>query len=198
MHVRLPVIEFRFSSNFDVPLPIIVSLSLVWQLPFLVFCIMLSSTFFFIKGTMSLSRSPSPRLDGGWSTPGLTTPYESLSRQPSPSNFANGSGQGVTWASAQMKSVKVISYPSMSPQQENTNIFRRGLRKLSVSLPQFANGRKSSKQEKVDARGQILLQPGSWCSYAKTVGRRLWRLRLQSSIVLGVMVMVLLFYVTRE
>lgn len=146
---------------------------------------------------MSLSRSPSPRLNGGWSTPGLTTPYESLSRQPSPSNFANGSGQGVTWASAQMKSAKVISYPSIS-SQESTSLFRRGLRKLSVSLPQFANDRKSSKQEKIDARGHMLLQPGSWRNYGKAVGRRLWRLRLQSTIVLGIVLMVLLFYVTRE
>lgn len=146
---------------------------------------------------MSLSRSPSPRLDGGWSTPGLTTPHESLSRQPSPRNFANGSDQGVTWASAQMKSAKVISYPSIT-SQESTSLFRRGLRKLSVSLPQFVNDRKSSKQEKIDARGHMLLRPGSWRNYAKTVGRRLWRLRLQSTIVLGIMLMVLLFYVTRE
>ena len=146
---------------------------------------------------MSLSRSPSPRLDGGWSTPGLTTPYESLSRQPSPSKFANGSGQGVTWTSAQMKSAKVTSYPSIS-SQESTSLFRRGLRKLSVSLPQFANDRKSSKQEKVDARGQMLLQQGSWRSFAKTLGRKLWRLRLQSTVVLGIITLVLLFYVTRE
>ena len=146
---------------------------------------------------MSLSRSPSPRYDGGWSTPGLTAPYESLSRQPSPSRLANGSGQGVTWASAQMKSAKVISYPSVS-SDGSSGFFRRGLRKLSVGLPQFANGRKSSKQDKIDRRERLSIQAGSWRNLLNMVGRRLWRLRLQSTVVLGVLAMILLFYITRK
>ena len=145
---------------------------------------------------MTFSRTPSPNYDRGWSTPGLSTPYESSSRQPSPNRLANGSSRGVTWESAQMKSAKVISYPSV-PSNGSTGFFRRGLRKLSVGLPQFANDRKSSKQEKIDLRERLSVRSGSWRNFLSMLGRRLWRLRLQFTLILGVLAMILLFYITR-
>ncbi|EEQ85381.2 mannan polymerase II complex MNN10 subunit [Blastomyces dermatitidis ER-3] len=108
---------------------------------------------------MSLSRSPSPRRGGGWSSPGLTIGAGS-SRGSSPrrgfNDIANsstssgngafypngspiaGSGPGngaVTWASAKAKSDRIVGYPSFSTR--NNGFFSRQRRKISASLPRF-------------------------------------------------------------
>ncbi|PGH16142.1 hypothetical protein AJ79_01909 [Helicocarpus griseus UAMH5409] len=101
---------------------------------------------------MSLSRSPSPRRGGGWSSPGLTIGTGS-SRGSSPRRgfhdttntsassgnggfYATGSpGSGVTWASAKAKSDRVVGYPSFSTR--NNGYFSRQRQRISASLPRF-------------------------------------------------------------
>ncbi|KAK3080936.1 hypothetical protein LTS18_011760, partial [Coniosporium uncinatum] len=87
---------------------------------------------------MSLSRSPSPQRGGGWSSPGLTTPYNSTSRRSSPMRaYANGGPNNITWASAKAKSAEVKSYPAF--ETRNQNVFARYARKFStgMGLPTF-------------------------------------------------------------
>lgn len=99
------------------------------------------------QSPMSLSRSPSPRPGGGWSSPGLTTGTTGSSRASSPrhsygdlvnnntySNGVAGPG-GVSWAAAKAKSDRVKGYPSFSTR--NNGFFSRQRRKISASLPRF-------------------------------------------------------------
>ncbi|KAI7537703.1 hypothetical protein KC343_g18009, partial [Hortaea werneckii] len=111
---------------------------------------------------MSLDHSPSPQRGGGWSSPGLTTPYEdvnpgsgavSRSRSPAVKSFGDlnggapggatasvaGAGAGgVTWASAKSASARVNGYPRY--QSQNEGFFTRHYRKISEGLPYFAHG----------------------------------------------------------
>jgi hypothetical protein len=141
---------------------------------------------------MSLSRSPSPQRSGGWSSPGLTTPYNSNSRRSSPiRSYANGSANNVTWATAQARSDQVRSF---SPRNQG---FSRHFQNLSARLPYF-NSRDYSDKEK--------LGRGRWSSSAAGsrfqnvlvfLGRVIWRMRLRFGAVLAFLLLVILFYVTR-
>ncbi|EGD85933.1 hypothetical protein H112_06854 [Trichophyton rubrum D6] len=100
---------------------------------------------------MSLSRSPSPRPGGGWSSPGLTTVTAGSSGSSSPrrgygelsSNgqaYSNGGldgdhGPNASWMAAKAKSDRVKGYPSFSTR--NNGFFSRQRRKISASLPRF-------------------------------------------------------------
>ncbi|EFR02311.1 Bed1p [Nannizzia gypsea CBS 118893] len=101
---------------------------------------------------MSLSRSPSPRPGGGWSSPGLTTVTAGSSGSSSPrrgygelsSNgqvYSNGGLDGdhdshnASWMAAKAKSDRVKGYPSFSTR--NNGFFSRQRRKISASLPRF-------------------------------------------------------------
>lgn len=80
---------------------------------------------------MSVSRSPSPRPNGGWATPSFTT-----SRRSSPhmNGFAPGSSSSnVSWTAA--KTTKSRGYPSF--QTKNEGFFQRSRRKISTGLPRF-------------------------------------------------------------
>lgn len=142
---------------------------------------------------MSLSRSPSPQRSGGWSSPGLTTPYNSNSRRSSPiRSYANGSANNVTWATAQARSDQVRSF---SPRNQG---FSRHFSGLSSRLPYF-NSQNYSDKEK--------LGRGRWSSSAAAsrlhnilafLGRVIWRLRLRFAAVLAFLLVVILFYATRE
>lgn len=80
---------------------------------------------------MSLSRSPSPRPDGGWASPGLNTSGRS---SPHVNGFALGpSSQNISWAAA--KTRKSRGYPSF--QSKNEGFFQRSRRKISSTLPRF-------------------------------------------------------------
>jgi hypothetical protein len=77
-----------------------------------------------------MSRSPSPQ-PGGWSSPGLNTPYDSGGRA---SPFANGSSShNVTWASAQARSAEVKGYPGFNPRGQS--FLGKHFRRISTSLP---------------------------------------------------------------
>ncbi|KAI4153800.1 MAG: hypothetical protein LQ340_002096, partial [Diploschistes diacapsis] len=132
-----------------------------------------------IPGTpdgMSLSRSPSPRAGGGFSSPGLTSDFNSMGGRSSPrktypdlyTNAGAASGSGnVTWASAKAKSDEVNGYPSFSTQK--TGFFSRHARKISSSLPRFNIGgrRDFSEREKL-GRGRSYPNSGSKLERLKT------------------------------
>jgi mannan polymerase II complex MNN10 subunit len=80
---------------------------------------------------MSLSRSPSPRPNGGWSSKGLTDePNGRFS--PSMSGYSSTDNQ---WAAARARSQKVRGYPTI--QTKNEGFFQRSKRKISSTLPTF-------------------------------------------------------------
>lgn len=148
---------------------------------------------------MSLSRSPSPNRGGGWSSPGLTTPYENLSGTASPRKGygelqMNGSGSGnVTWATAKAKSDEVNGYPSFSTK--NNGFFSRHARQMSRSLPSFVRG---AEKEKL-GRGRWYPNNGSRAGRILAfVGRTIWRLRLRLLVALSLILAIIVFYVTRE
>lgn len=151
---------------------------------------------------MSLSRSPSPRRGGGWASPGLTTPYDSISGQSSPrpgyAEFPFGGGanhNNVTWASAKARSEEVNGYPSFSTQ--NNGFLSRHARQISRRLSSFnLRGRRDYAEKEKLGRGRRPLGRGG--RIAPYLGRILWRLRLRILLVLGFIMAIVLFYVTRE
>lgn len=156
-------------------------------------------------GSMSLSRSPSPRRGGGWSSPGLTSPYDNASGKSSPRKTygdyqINGSASGddVTWASAKARSEEVKGYPSFSTR--NQGFFSRHARKISTSLPTFSMGarRNFSDKEKLGRGRWPPMNNSRTGRFLTYTGRLIWRLRLRLGIVLGLILAIILFYVTRK
>lgn len=148
-------------------------------------------------GNMSLSRSPSPRHGGGWSSPGLTSPCDNVSGKSSPRKpyndvQMNGSagGDGVTWESARARTEEVKGYPSFSTQ--NNGFFSRHARKLSTSLPTFSMGGRRNYSDKEK------LGRGRWRPFLNRLGRSMWRLRLRLAVVFGFVLAIVFFYITRE
>lgn len=82
---------------------------------------------------MSLSRSPSPRPEGGWSSPGL----QSSSGSSTPGSGLLTPSSGVSWAAAKAKSDEVRGYPSSS---QRNGFFSRSTRRIYSSLPRFSTG----------------------------------------------------------
>ena len=156
--------------------------------------------------SMSLSRSPSPRAGGGWSSPGLTSPFDTLSGRSSPRkaygdlHISNGGtiDNGVTWASAKAKSEEVNGYPSFSTR--NNGFFSRSARKISSSLPRFHMGGRQNHAEKEKlGRGRLYPNGGSRLVRLKTLlGSVTRRMRLRILIVFGIILAFILFYVTRK
>jgi len=123
---------------------------------------------------MSLSREPSPRLGGGWSSPGLTIPdnnYPSMSGRTTPKR--NG---GVTWESAKAKTDDINGgYPSFSTS--NNGFFHRHMRQLSNSLPSFNMGdeRTYAEKEKLGrGRSKWFNKIPSWSKVRRTRKRYLF------------------------
>ncbi|MDI1491315.1 MAG: alpha-1,6-mannosyltransferase [Ramalina farinacea] len=143
---------------------------------------------------MSLSRSPSPRGGGGWSSPGLTSPYESGKSSPRRTYGDvknNGSaGTGVTWETAKARSDEVKGHPSYSTQ--NQGFFSRNARRLSTS---FMKGRDFSDREKL-GRGRIPTHYDRAVRLLTALGRMAWRLRLRLGIVTTCILAFVLFYAT--
>ncbi|KAF2869287.1 galactosyl transferase GMA12/MNN10 family-domain-containing protein [Massariosphaeria phaeospora] len=131
------------------------------------------------------SRSPSPR-PGGWSSPGLNSPYDASGRASPMRGYANGASQNVTWASAQARSAEVKGYTAFSPR--NQGFFGRHFRKISTQLP-FSYAEK----EKL-GRGRY--QGNKVMQTFKRIGRNFWRLRRSLGLVLLLILSVILFYVT--
>lgn len=158
-----------------------------------------------IPGTpsgMSLSRSPSPRRGGGWSSPGLTTPFNTIGGTSTPwkgyeeSNVDGGVGNGVTWATAKARSEEINGYPSFSPRKNGW--FSRHARKLSNNLPTFAGRRDFAEKEKL-GRGRWYpghgTRNGRLITYLGSIARR-FRLRLL--LVIAFVLALSMFYITRK
>ena len=153
---------------------------------------------------MSLSRSPSPRIGGGWSSPGLASQFDTMSGRSTPRRgfgdlHINGGfgGDTVTWASTKTKSEEINGYPSFSTR--NNGFFSRHARRLSTSLPRFNIGGRNNYAEKEKlGRGRWYPSNGSKMGRMKTyLGRIVRRMRLRLLLVIGVVLAVILFYTTR-
>jgi mannan polymerase II complex MNN10 subunit len=142
-----------------------------------------------IPGTPSaefdMSRSPSPR-PGGWSSPGLNTPYDTGGRS---SPFGNGGPQNVTWASAQAKSAEVKGYPGFAPR--NQGFLGKHFRKISTSLP-FSYGDKEKLGRGRSQGNNKVMQ------IVNRIAWGLWRLRRILGPILLIILTWTLFYVTRR
>jgi len=104
---------------------------------------------------MSLSRSPSPRPNGGWPSPGLTNSNERPSSRRAPYEEVNGNADA-PWAAAKLKSEQIRGYPSF--QTRNEGFFQRSRRKISATLPRF----NSFGPNKKDWRDTEKLGRGRW------------------------------------
>lgn len=149
---------------------------------------------------MSLSRSPSPRRDGGWSSPGLTTPYdESNGRSRSPRKAygdINGGAQGVTWASAKANSARVNGYPSY--QSQNKGFFSRHMRNLSESLPYFAHGGQEDRHAEKERSGRGRSSGGSWADVPRRIAFLLSRRRKYAAMLVLAIFAILLWFSKRK
>ncbi|KAI7199647.1 hypothetical protein KC324_g3145, partial [Hortaea werneckii] len=152
-------------------------------------------------GAMSLDHSPSPQQGGGWSSPGLTTPYEdanpgsgavSRSRSPAVKPFGDlnggpggaasvsgagtGTGGGVTWASAKSASARVNGYPRY--QSQNEGFFTRHYRKISEGLPYFAHGGQEDRYAEKEKLGRGRIGgPGGFRELPRRLGLLMSRRR---------------------
>jgi mannan polymerase II complex MNN10 subunit len=108
---------------------------------------------------MSLSRSPSPRPGGGWSTPGLID--ESGSGTPRRRDYGdlNGSASNdIAWAAAKAKSTQVRNTPSFTTRNEG--FFSRQKRKISATLPKFNTSNSDLKDWNAEKLGRGRWRPG--------------------------------------
>lgn len=158
-----------------------------------------------IPGTptgMSLSRSPSPRRGGGWASPGLTAPFDTIGGTSTPRksygelHVDGGVGNSVTWATAKARSEEINGYPSFSPRKSGW--FSRHARKISSSLPSFTGRRDFAEKEKL-GRGRWFpghgTRTGRLMTYLGSIARR-FRLRLL--LVIAFVLALSLFYITRK
>jgi mannan polymerase II complex MNN10 subunit len=152
---------------------------------------------------MSLSRSPSPNEDGGWSSPGLTTNYVDTSGRASPVNGlrgANASSNNVTWDGARKKSSKVNGgYPSFSTQ--HNGFFSRHMRNISASLPKFVITPDDSKYAEKEKLGRGRWMPNRSSKLGRLANfsiNTFQKFRLRFLIVFGLIFATILFYTTRK
>lgn len=152
---------------------------------------------------MSLDDSPSPRLDGGWSSPGLTTPYNEangLARGSSPGKRRadiNG-GREITWASAKAASARVNGYPSY--QSQNQGFFSRHMRRVSEALPYFAHGGQEDRfadKEKL-GRGRSGWKGMAWKDIPGRVGLLLSRRRKYAALLVMSLIAVSMWFSKRK
>ena len=94
---------------------------------------------------MSLSRSPSPNEDGGWSSPGLTVQYADTSGHSSPANALHETN-GNAWVGTRKKATAANGYPAFATQ--NNGFFKKHIRNISHSLPSFKVTSEEDKFEK--------------------------------------------------
>jgi hypothetical protein len=150
---------------------------------------------------MSLSRSPSPRPGGGWASPGLNSPYASVSGRSSPAKSYrgnNGGSNSVTWESAKAKSDGINGYPSFSTH--NNGFFNRHYRNISNSLPHFSLSADKSYAEKEKlGRGRWMARDGGRIARVRSLVRRISRkAKIRFLLVVSFILMIILFYTTRK
>lgn len=143
---------------------------------------------------MSLSRSPSPALGGGWSSPGLRTP----SGQSSPASGILTPNGSQMWDPARMGTPPTTTSVNGHATNRGRSFLGRHMRKLSTSLPQFQLGSHAySEKEKLGLGGwspERFRVVGAMKSILGRMSRKL-RLRLLFVLFLGLLWM--LWYWTR-
>jgi hypothetical protein len=151
-----------------------------------------------MKGTpavpMSLSRSPSPRAEGGWSSPGLTNFADGTDKV----RQSNSSGNNVTWAGAKKKS-ELVNGGNL-PFPKKNGFFNRHMRSLSNSLPRFnMSGDYSYAEKEKLGRGRWSAKDGSIISRVRNrVIQFARKSRLRFMIILGVVLFFILYMFTRR
>ncbi len=148
---------------------------------------------------MSLSRSPSPNQDGGWSSPGLTASYGDTSGRSTPANISNGAN-GQSWNGQRNKS-GANGYPAFATQI-NQGFFRKHCRNISNSLPSFS---RSAEEEKIGFKKKPGKNRQCLPSRSGKIGRRLhsaadfvWRNKAWALALLSVFLLWILYCTTRK
>ena len=151
------------------------------------------------ESPMSLDRTPSPQAEGGWSSPGLTAPYDESNgrmRGSSPGKRygeLNGPKPQVSWASAKANSARVNGYPSY--QSQNQGFFARSMRRMSSSLPYFHHGgqedRYAEKEKLGRGRSWSRIQ---WQELPRRVGLLVARRRKYVAVLLLLVLTIALFF----
>ncbi|CAK7246220.1 MAG: alpha-1,6-mannosyltransferase, partial [Sporothrix thermara] len=140
---------------------------------------------------MSLSRSPSPSPDGGWSSPGLNINNSGRSSPAKAYSDAHGSAPDFSRS-------RTSKYPSFSTQ--NQGFFTRHMRQLSSSLPRFNVTTPTSRTSSYADKDNNM--KGRWdFSNSSLVGRvrlffaRMTRTtRIRLAIVFAVLAAIYIFY----
>jgi mannan polymerase II complex MNN10 subunit len=148
---------------------------------------------------MSLSRSPSPRADGGWSSPGLSSSFgEGSALDGSASaHRSNGNGNSVTWEGAKKKSA-IINGGLSGP---NGGFFNRHMRSISNSLPNFnmGGGEYSYAEKEKLGRGRWSSKDGTWHGRIRMGFWKAARKMKKRYLIFPVLLFLwMLFYVTRK
>ncbi|TQS34717.1 hypothetical protein Golomagni_04887 [Golovinomyces magnicellulatus] len=149
---------------------------------------------------MSFSRSPSPRTEKGWASPGLSITYgDSTAPTAHLDHYTSGSGNGktVTWKSTKARNERLHIYP-YSPVKKS-GFFSRYYSILSNNLPHLIQGSKRSSYEEKEKLGR-----GRWSNkgngklsrFKILVGRTRRKTRLRLLAVAGLFAMIILFYAT--
>ena len=141
---------------------------------------------------MSLDRSPS-RERGGWSSPGLSTPYENEAQYNGDLNGGNGSGHSVTWAKARAKSARVQS------QEQHPGFIAKHYRRLSESLPYFAHGGQEDRFAEKEKLGRGRANGGmGWSEVPRRMALLASRRRKYLALMLLVLFAVLVWFNERR
>lgn len=136
---------------------------------------------------MSLSREPSPRAGGGWSSPGLND-------SPSyPSMNGRSKNSNITWESAQAKSEEINQgYPSYSTS--HGGFFKRHIRNFSNQLPTFNKGFDEGNYAEKEKLGR---GRNNWLRKIPSLSR-LRRTKKRYLLVFGVVLFYIISLFTRE
>lgn len=145
---------------------------------------------------MSLSRSPSPHAEGGWSSPGLTN-YGTGSGRDSPSEgFRATNSNNVTWAGAKKKS-EIVNGGHIS---QNGGFFKRHMRTLSSNLPTFniTGDYNYTEKEKIGQRRWTLNDGSTFGRLRATFVKSYRQSKIRFMLVLALTVMLLVWWLTRK
>lgn len=143
---------------------------------------------------MSLSRSPSPALGGGWSTPGMRTP----SGQSTPASGIVTPGGSQMWDPARMGPPPTTTSANGHATNRGRSFLGRHMRKLSTSLPQFQLGSDAYSEKEKLGRGRWAPERFRVVGAVKSIlGRMSRKLRLRLLFVLFMGLLVMLWYWTR-
>lgn len=151
---------------------------------------------------MTLSRSPSPQPGGGWTTPGLAESIHNdrnRSRSPAKKPYGDLQTHALSWEAAKAQSAQVKAYSPVL-ESHNRGFFKRHIRSLSSQLPQFYRRSSSAKHINTEkaSRGGLPQSREEWKSAAYVAWRISYRWRRQLLLLFSVIILTVLFYVTRE